>query len=54
MISPQDPRTFQTDLGALAPSCRGNMIEQLFGGCFDFPWEGRIPPWVQGLRGHCR
>ena len=26
--------------------------EMLFGGCFDFPWEGRIPPWVQGLRGH--
>ena len=40
MISPQDPRTFQTDLGSLAPSCRGNMIEQLFGGCFDFP--GRV------------
>ena len=40
MISPQDPRTFHTDLGSLAPSCRGNMREQLFGGCFDFP--GRV------------
>ena len=28
MISPQDPRTFQTDLGSLAPSCRGNSQSQ--------------------------
>ena len=49
-VSPQDPRTFQTDLCSLALFCRGNMMEQPFGGCFDFPWGYGSPPWAQDLR----
>ena len=52
-VSPQDPRMFQTDLGSLDLSCRGNMMEQMFGCCFDFPCECGTPPYGQGLRGHC-
>ena len=43
----------QTDLGSLALSCRGNVMEQTFGVCFDVPWECGSPPWEQGLRSHC-
>ena len=53
VFSPQDSRTSQTDLGSLALSCRGNVTEQMFGVCFDIPWECGSPPWEQGLRGHC-
>ena len=28
-------------------------MQQLFGDCFDFPWEWGSPSWVQVLRGHC-
>ena len=53
VFSPQDPRMSQTDLGLLAFSCRGNVMEQTFGVCFDIPWGCGSPPWEQGLRGHC-
>ena len=51
-VSPQDPRMFQTDLGSLDLSCRGNKMEQTFGCCFDVPCECGAPPYEQGLRGH--
>ena len=48
VFSQEDLKTLQTDLGSLALSCRGNVMEQPYGGCLDFPWEcGRIL-WAQG------
>ena len=38
-VSLQFPRNFQTDLGSLYLSCRRNVMEQMFGCCFDFPCE---------------
>ena len=45
VFSPQYLSSWQTDLNALALSCRANVTEQLCEACFDFPWECESPAW---------
>lgn len=43
-------RMFQTDLGSLDLSCRGNVMKQIFGCCFGFPLYLKIKNRVLAIR----
>ena len=43
-------RMFQTDLGSLDLSCRGNVMKQIFGCCFGFPLYLKIKYRVLAIR----